>query len=382
MRTLLLAAAFAVVTTGGAATAHGSTPDRPCQARLPRGPQVPAPLVFSSRCGRFRMETDGRVSRLPRHWLVHEGGGTGRRFGAHVRLRTTREGHLVLRGDTVWRSAGVYRNDITSVAFGPRLFAFSSYPRGVYITDLRSPERLVVRGRGAYTYEFTGSGMLLVLRGRTIVVVSSDGTQVRRSSFSRQRGVAFDPESDTLYFVTPGNELVTLRDARIRRVADVSDIDGSLTLTDPDLLVWGAAHGITVTTRAGEVVASARWQPKLGSADLGVRSSRDGKLFSFRVSTASPGRRNVGARLFVLRRGSHVAQELYRHTYAQVGCGVAGGLSWHRHDLLYDSGQGKAVIFEPDGGSRPVSLAGVARGLPKLGSNDIARAAWVTDFAR
>src|SRR5207248_4193123 len=110
----------------------------PCRAPLPRAPAVPAPLVAWSSCGAFRIRTDGRVVRLPRHWLARHSGGTGRRWEAKLDIRRNRPGRYVLvrEGRVVWRSRGLYPNDGGSIAFGPGRFAFASYRRGVFMTDL------------------------------------------------------------------------------------------------------------------------------------------------------------------------------------------------------------------------------------------------------
>jgi hypothetical protein len=91
--TLLAAAALAAAP----AQAH------PCRAPLPHGPTVPAPIVLWTSCGAFRLAPDGKVSRLPRHWLAKQGGGTGRRYGAHLDIRRTHSGGflLLLRGRVV-----------------------------------------------------------------------------------------------------------------------------------------------------------------------------------------------------------------------------------------------------------------------------------------
>ena len=374
--------ALAFVPGGPASSAH------PCLAEPPHGPAVPAPIVLSSTCGMFWLSTDGRVLRLPRRWLAHHGSGTGRRFGAHLRLRTTRDGriHLFLPRRMLWRSAGLYRNSVSAVAFGPRLFAFSSYGRGVFLTDLRSPEHRVVSARNAYLLDFTRAGRLLAVSGRTVILVSRRGDIVGRDTFSPSRGLSFDSTSDTLYFVTPANVLATLRSTKVRRVASVAGIAGSFGLAQPDLLTWGTEHAITVTTRRAEIVASAKWDPELGSADLGVRASSDGMLFAFRVTSAKPRRRNAGAGnagagVFVLRRDEHDAREVYRQRYVQVGCGVGGNLSWHGHNLLYDSGQGHAVILQPDTAAR-VSLLQLEERLPKRASSETIGTAWASDYAR
>jgi len=96
----------------------------------------------------------------------------------------------------VWRSRGLYPNDGAGVAFGPHAFAFASFRRGVFVTDLRSPERLVVGGRGHYPYEFTRDGRLVVTSGRAITVVSPGGEAVRGYAYRARNGITFDAESE------------------------------------------------------------------------------------------------------------------------------------------------------------------------------------------
>src|SRR6266700_5676928 len=93
-----------------AALASTTAPAHPCRARLPRGPAVPAPIVLWTTCGGYRVAADGTVSRLPRHWLVRHGSGTGRRYGAHLDIRRTRAGGFLLlfKGRVVWRSSSLY----------------------------------------------------------------------------------------------------------------------------------------------------------------------------------------------------------------------------------------------------------------------------------
>ena len=52
---------------------------------------------------------------------------------------------LLRHGHLVWRSHDLYPNDGSSIAFGPHSFAFASYRRGVFLTNLDGPERLVLR---------------------------------------------------------------------------------------------------------------------------------------------------------------------------------------------------------------------------------------------
>jgi hypothetical protein len=77
------------VSGGSPARAGGA-----CAGRLPNS------------CGGFRLARDGTVTRLPKRWFDARSGGTGRRYGADLRLRWTRDGQfLILRhGRIVWKS--------------------------------------------------------------------------------------------------------------------------------------------------------------------------------------------------------------------------------------------------------------------------------------
>jgi hypothetical protein len=331
-------------------------------------------------CGVFRLDTDGRVLPLRRHWLAFHGGGTGRRFGAKLKLRRTRDGAYLLERDhrIVWRSTGRYPNDYTGVAFGPGLFAFGSYTkRGIYLTDLRGPERLVVRGRGRFPLDFTRTGHLLVVAQRKILVLARDGHLLRRLTY--KRGYGFDDKTDALYLVTPRGMLVEARDTRVRRLRPAPRITASPIPLAPRLLGWFGTHRLVVTDRTGAEVASARWSAKLGTNDFGVSASADGELFAFRLSSrpdnASPG----VATVFLLRRGEDRGRVILEHREGPMTCGIPGGFSWHNHDLLYDFGDGRIEIVEPES-SEKAGLTRLARSLPRRAPSEPVGVAWESSF--
>ncbi len=386
MGTTLTALAGAVAIGAAATTALASprsAEPQPCRAAVPNGPAVPAPIVFWNGCGAFRLERDGSVARLPRGWLSRHGGGTGRGYGAHLALRRTREGSFILRrgGRTLWRSSALYPNDGGSVAFGPGLFAFASYRRGVYMTDLKGPERLVLRGRGLYPIDFTDEGQLLVVKHGTIVVLSSRGEKLARYSYRPRRGHAFDEETDTLYFVTRGDVLASVRGARLRLVRSMSAITGWLYIAEPGVLIWSSAQRVTVMTGEGRVIASAHWPGELGSVDLGLRPSADGRFFAYRVSNVRPMARSATVSLFVLRAGEMQARRVLRHRLSPIGCGVPGGMSWHGDALLYAFGDGRLAVYDAEAGSS-TSLTELAMALPRRTQGASANAAWASDLAR
>jgi hypothetical protein len=345
----------------------------PCRAPLPRAPALPAPVVAWSSCGAFRVGTDGVVTRLPRHWLARHGGGTGRRWEAKLDIRRNRPGRYVLvrGGRVVWRSHGLYPNDGGSVAFGPGLFAFASYRRGVFLTDLRHGERLVARGRALYPLDFMDDGDLVVAAGHALGLVSPDGRTVRRFRFRHRNSFAFDERSGTLFFVTPGGRLASLHDRQLRLGRSVSAVGGQVSTPARGLVVFGGDRTIVVTRTDGSVIARTRWRSSAAGSDSGVSVSPDGRAFAFRLV------KGRNATLHLLRAGATAAETLYRHRLGPSGCAVGANLSWHGRFLLYVSTDGRRAIV--DTATRAViDLTRLAVALP----GERASIAWASDFGR
>jgi hypothetical protein len=319
----------------------------------------------------------------PRHWLAFHGGGTGRRFGAKIHLLRTHAGAyaLQLRGRTIWRSHGLYPNDYTGVAFGPGLFAFGSYThRGIFLTDLHGPERMVVRGRSVYVLDFTSRGDLLVSEKGAILVIAPSGKVVRALALARGRGYAFDEPTGTLYFVTRTGMLAALRERRVGVLGRAPRVRTNPAPFASGLLAWEGAHMVVLTDRVGREVASARWSPSLGTMDIGVSGSPDGQLFAYRVSRAWLKPPHT-ATLFVLRRGARSAQRILDQRVARVGCGgIPGGISSNQHHLLYDFGDGRVVVLDPDADAR-TSLSALTRTLPRRWPEDDVNVAWESTFS-
>jgi hypothetical protein len=353
-----------------------SHPD-PCARALPHGPTVPAPMFLSTDCGWFSLDSDGDVTKLPVDWYATHKRAWHPRYGfTYQRTRAGR--YLVLReGRVVWRSAGLYFNEDGSGAFGPHTFAFASWGRrGVLLTNLRGPERLVVRGRLAYPIGFT-QGKLLVSGRRTITVVSPDGTVFRRIRYRRSSSFAFDEQTETLYFVTPGRVLTAARGSTIRRIAKIRQ-HGWVSILGRRLLTVGGPHGVVVLRRDdGSLVASASW--RRGGSDAGVSVSDDGKLFAFRLLNAE---RPETATVYILRAGQHRAHAVYRNRFKQAGCGYSVSLDWEGSSLLYRSDDGSGVadaaLLDPEGSVR--KLTPLLRALPRLSAATPGNVFWATDF--
>ena len=354
-------------------------PAHPCRAPLPHAPALPAPLIAWSSCGAFRVARDGSVERLPPHWLARHGGGTGRRFGAKLNVRRNRAGrYFLLRdGRLVWRSRGLYPNDGGSVAFGPGLFAFNSYRRGVFMTDLGGAERLVVRGRAIYPYDFTAEGDLIVVGGRELMLVARDGRVVARFAFRERNGFAFDGRTDTIFFVTRAGRLGSVRDRRLRLARRLDGVNGSISTSGAGLLVFQAARELVVARADGSVVARTRWHGRL-HADAGLSVSSDGRRYAFRLSDLRPGAKSGTATVYVFGPRAP-ARRVYRHRIATVGCANGAGLGWHGHDLLYDSTDGRRAIVDVDT-RRVVDLTALATRLPHRSGAEFASLEWASTF--
>jgi hypothetical protein len=357
----------------------------PCATALPRGPAVPAPIVLSTDCGWFRLETDGAVIRLPIDWLAKQNRTWRQRHGGRLTVKRTGAGRylVVRRGRVIWRSTGLYYNEAGSIAFGPHSFAFDSYGRrGVFLTDLRSPERLVLHGRGLYPIGFSNRGDLLVSGRRVITAVSHAGTVLRRYPFRRASSFAFDEQAKTLYFVSPDSVLSAAHGRAVRRIRKVR-VRGSIGLLGRRLLTFTGQRHVAVLRRDGSFVAGAGWHGARRELDAGVATTDDGKVFAFRVSRARPGADRSTATVYVLRARQARTRVVYRHRLDQAGCGSGASLDWHGSSLLYRSvdGTGVAEAAVLTLGRSPTRLTPLLRALPRLSPAAPGNAFWATGFS-
>jgi hypothetical protein len=334
-------------------------------------------MVAWTSCGAFAIARDGTVTHLPRHWPARHSGGTGRRWGADINVRRDRLGDFFLlrRGRLLWRSHARYPADGGSIAFGPGEFAFASYRRGIFITNLQGSEHLVLAGRGLYPYTFTANGDLIVTGGRTIRVLSRAGHVERRLTYRAWNGYAFDEQKEALYLVTPRGRLATLIDRRVvvaRRVRS----NGILSL-DRGVLTFVDAHAITITTRDGRPIAHARWSGRV-RADSGVAVAPSGKAFAYRLSDAYPGAHSGHATVLLLRAGGSQPHVVYRHRLGPSGCTTGAGFSWNRETILYSSADGARVLINA-GTGQSIDLAAVALALPHRSPAERASFEWKAD---
>lgn len=337
--------------------ASAVVPSHGCRAPLPHGPGVPAPIVIRTSCGWFELRPGGRVTHLPRSPAGFGRGGVAEdgtlHYGADLAIRRTHHGGLIvlrlrrtpagrLTRTVTWRSSRDYYNTADDVTFGPHLLAFNDYYHGLYLTDLRHSERLVVRGRGLYPIGFTGGGDLLVAgSGHPISVVAADGRLLRRYSYRPHSGFTWDYSRDTLYFVRPDGILAAAHGSHLRLLRRLPGIEG-----------------------------------QIGS---GLSVAPDGRSFAFRLSSAHPGSGHGEAVVYALRAGQSHARAIYRHRLASSGCVVGAGMEWHGRYLLYSSTDGRRAVLDTRGG-RQLSLTALLRRIPQRGRSQTYDVFWRSDF--
>ena len=276
----------------------------------------------------------------------------------------------------------MYFNTGGDSAFGPHLLAFADYHRGIYLTDLRGRERLVMRGRGLYPIGFTRRGELMVAgTGRSIAVVGSDGEVLRRYSYRPRGGFAWDYDSGTLYVVRPDGRLAVAHGAHLHLLRPLQGIDGQISFTPPGLLVFSGGRSIAITSLAGRLIARSRWpRTAVDNLDSGVSVSPGGRTFAFRLSNARPGARHGKAVVYALHAGQSYARAIYRHRLGSSGCVVGAEMSWHGRFLLYSSTDGRQAVLDTRG-RRQISLRSLLHRIPQRGRSQTYKVFWRSDFA-
>ncbi len=351
-----------------------------CDRPLPQGPAVPAPIVLRTGCGGFLLQRDGTVERLAPRWLAAQRGRAPRRYGDDLELGVNDAGAVIVRrgGRRVWRAARPHRG--LTPAFGPRgALAFAADGQGVYVTDLRSRERLVLGGANVWPLAFGADGHLVVRAPDALLVLRPDGSLRRRVAYRPGHGVLVDPATDRVHAVAPDGTLLAIDGARVTRVTRLVGVRGWLSAAANGRFVFLERRRVRVWDRHGRVVAQARWRRGLElQAGLAVRP--DGRALAIRLSDARPGAAFGAASIRVLDTVTGRVREVYRHRLGPAGCAPGGNLWWHGRSLLYDGYEQGLAVLDGRGGP-PVRLGRLERALSPIGGVPVASAAWLADYA-
>lgn len=365
MGALLLAAAVA---TGGQAHGGGGR----CAQALPHAPVVPAPIVVTTRCGRFRIQPDGDVVYKGSRTLpVPKGSNyfmdlTWWRFSSH---------HLLIgRGlKQLWRSQHARysaKGWLGRIVLGGRELSFS-YGQRLYVAPYGGPERVLARGEDPVAFlsgtllTWRARGWALVLRGSGRVVVPH----------------AYDPEWDRasgMVVFRTGRRLRAFDGVRVRELANryklgvrgtpvVELLGGSVSIHD--------TRRIAVVDYEGRLLASMhlpKRQSRLDGVSSSVVSNRSGTAFAF---TAAHRARGVDT-VYVLRSGTTRALPRFDAPTDFSGCGYMASLAWHGRWLLYSNGEPGAAVVDSTGLAHAVGLTRAIARLPGVSRNGPFDIAW------
>ena len=379
-------ALVAAVATGG--QAHGVTGR--CAKALPHGHAVPAPIVVTTRCGRFRLQPSGgvvykgsRTLPVPKGTSYWPEDLTWYRFSQH---------HLLIgRGlRLLWRSheryPGTYPADVGRVVLGQRGLSFSYFrslsakPR-VYVARYGGRERFVASGENPVA--FVG-GRLVTWRIRGWALV------LRGSRGGFQRVVAphavfpeWDRAGGMVVFRT-GRRLRAFDGVKVRELADRYELG---IRGNPVVELLGrfvAIHDLrrlAVLDYDGHIIASGPLPARPGLGD-GVSSSvvanADGTAFAF---TATQGNTPEGfdgsETVYVLAAGGRSVTPVFaEHMKLQSECGRDAWLAWHGRWLLFANSEHRAAVVDGTGHAAPMELTGVIARLPGIQQDGPFDVAW------
>src|SRR5262249_30386342 len=154
--------------------------------------------------------------------------------------------------------------------------AFGASAQGVFLTDLRAPERLVARGGDRWPLAFGDDGHLVVRGPFALLVLRPDGTTLHRIPYRPALGALTDPVSGGVHVVAPDGTLTAIDGARVTRLGRMAGARGWLSFAAHGRYVFQEAHRVRAWDAAGRVVAQAGWPRRL-AADSGLSVAPDGR---------------------------------------------------------------------------------------------------------
>jgi hypothetical protein len=366
--------AGALLALAGAPPAHA----RGCARTLPRGPRVPAPILFRTVCGVFELRRDGSVvygrspawapawapgaisHPDPRTWVAHP----------QRRLAVYRDGRLL------WHSHVTGGSD--NVAVGSGHVAFTSYRRGsgptLWVAPIRGRERMVARGEEVVGWVPAG---LVTQRGSDLRLRARDGRLLRH--LARARTALMDGSraivlrTDGLLVRTDGWRSRVLADVRLfglRRYPWLERLDGGL---------WQVSAGRRIVFLRHDGTLFASFSLGRGAEALAgdVVALPDRSAVLFVVHRRRTLDEKGVMRVYRLERATSVPRPLLDAPVRRLSCGEWGGLAYERGRLLFTSNEAGFAILDPAGHARPLYLTRfAAQLLPRGAATSEIRASW------
>lgn len=366
----------------GVGAAPGKTSGGGCSAPLPEGKAgLPAAVVVTTDCGRFRLEPDGSVTYAGK-WKSPVPPVARGYWPDTLAWYGVAHGHVVIgRGmKQLWRSHGTYPHgrylDVGGVVLGRGRVAFSYY-RGrqsyVLVARYGQAERLVARGEVPLAFS---SGRLVTWResGKTLLLHSGGTVRFLAHAIDPQ----VDHESRMVVFRSNG-ELYAFDGERIRDLISLRKHGVTGPPTVEPLGRWVAAHDrrrlvvVGYDDRLFASTALPRSRHRVDGVTSPVAADADGTAVAFTLTSGNLLRETV----YLLARGTHRAKPLLSEKFVGGGgCGAGAWLAWRGPWLLYANAGQQAAVIDSSGRSPALQLSDVIAQLPSTDGEGVFNADW------
>jgi hypothetical protein len=380
-------AAISMLVAAGAGGAGLAARCRTAVADAPAG--LPAAVVLTTNCGRYRIAATGRVGLIgPRRLPVPA------RSSWFMDLTWYRieHGHLLVgrRHRFLWRSRGRFApargEGVGAVALSRARVAFSFFggeTPTLYLARLAGAERPVARSETPLGWTQCGSLLTLSTRGGVIRVRASSG-RLERIVAHGIYNFTFDHATGTIVYVAH-RTLERFDGRRVRTLARLTalSLGGSPSLTPfPGVVVASGRRRLVVLRRDGSLLSSTLLPRPRAHADRApgaVAADRNGNV----AFTATDGNSAYGSRgtesVYLLAGGARAARPIYRERVDFAVCERQAELAWHDDWLLYSASEGYAAAIDTTQPDRSVELSLLIRRLPGMtasGADQFFDASW------
>jgi hypothetical protein len=342
-----MSAAVATITMLVAADAGGAGPSARCRNAVADAPPgLPAAVVLTTNCGRYRIAATGRVGFIgPRRLPVPAGSS----WFMDLTWYRIEHGHLLVgrRHELLWRSHGRFApargEGVGAVALSRTRVAFSFFAGKtptLYLARLAEAENPVARGETPLGWT-RGSLLTLSTLGGVIRMRAASGRLERIVA----RGIynfAFDHATGTIVYVAH-RTLERFDGRRVRTLASLAELGlgGRPSLTPfTGVVVASGRRRLVVLRRDGSLLSSTLLPRRRAQADWApgaLAADRHGNV----AFTATDGNSAYGSRgsesVYLLAAGARAARPIYRERIDFAVCERQAELAWHDDWLLYSA---------------------------------------------
>jgi hypothetical protein len=338
--------------------------------------RLPAPIVVTTDCGRYRFDRQGRVG-------FRRGFALPVPPGANYYMDLTwyrfRGGHLIIghRMRTLWRSRALFHQryvDMGAVASSHAAVAYSVFHgrrQSLFVARLGQAERLVAAGETPLG--FTDGGALISERRWTLLLRRGPDWRPHRL-IGGASDVVFDHGVHAVYFLARGN-LERFDGVRITRLATLAALRvGRRPQIEPlgRLVGLHSAGRLVVLHDDGRLFAATVLPRPLRRADFvssALAADSGGQAVAFTVSRGAYGSRGREF-VYLLTPGASAARAVFRERLTFAVCERAASLSWRGRWLLYSSSEGRLALIDTRRPARSVDLSVAVGRLPGMGGGD------------